>query len=186
MFKSPDETDTLAQCSAVTFGADSKGGEALVLVAQQIGFENVAEFRQMASQVSDALSFYLVDARIPDATKQRLLTSIRASTDLKRKFAPVVCILASGPRHQIIPLVEMGFDEVLFLTDPVQTMASKLREQLRRELVYVETGRYFGPDRRRMEVVKPNDPRRKHDSAGFRTMKVLRDPITGITVSPHR
>jgi hypothetical protein len=60
-------------------------------------------------------------------------------------------------------------------------MSHKLAEQLQHEMLYVQSEHYFGPDRRRIERVDPQDPRRKPGGASYRKIRVVRDPRLGIS-----
>lgn len=179
----PKEADALALCSVITLGINPERGEALVALAHRVGFVHAVEYHHPDGLPKDALSFYFIDGQTPNGVKARLLNSIRSSNNPRRRFAPIVCVVPSGPRHQFVPLIDMGFDEVLFVGDSSESMTHKLVGQLHHELLYVETGRYFGPDRRRIEVIDPADPRRKSSKGSFRKIKVVRDPATGIHAS---
>jgi hypothetical protein len=48
-------------------------------------------------------------------------------------------------------------------------------------MLYVQSEHYFGPDRRRIERVDPQDPRRKPGGASYRKIRVVRDPRLGIS-----
>ena len=165
--------------------SDRVDAMALVDLAARMGFGHAVEYREAATLPETMLTFFLIDGRVPDATKHQLLRSIRSSSAPLRKYAPIICVLANGPRHRAVPLVEMGFDDVLFLVDPVGAMSSQIAAQLHHELVYVQTAHYFGPDRRRIELIDRADPRRKPGAAsGIRKFKVVRDPARGVEVSP--
>lgn len=181
----PAGDDILNQCAAIVFAAGPHGSETLIETARQIGFGHVEDYTRLSRVPQDLLAFYFVHGALPDGAKLRLVRSIRSSTEDRRKYAPIVCVLTGGPRHLIVPHVEMGFDEVLFLTDPQASLVQKLRAQLQQDVLFVETHNYMGPDRRRIEVVDRGDPRRKVSGpAGiFRKIKVWREPASGVSAT---
>ena len=171
----------LADCSAVTFAPNDVTTTALGALASRLGFGSVTNCTQVADLPKDRLTYFLVHGQLPDGSKHRIVQALRGSEQIFRRFAPIVCFMTQGPRHQIVPLVQMGFDEVLFIADGFADMTHKLADQLQHELLYVESDHYFGPDRRRIERVDPHDPRRKLGGAAFRKIRVVRDPQAGIT-----
>lgn len=174
------QTITFSACAAIVFSAEAFERSMLIGFANRLGFAAAVDYTQTAKLDPHLLQFYFIHGAVPDKAKTMLLQSIRNSPLDQRKYAPVVCLLPGGPRHLLIHYVEMGFDEVLFLTDPDPSAIQKLEQQLYHEHIYVQTSNYLGPDRRRLERVKPDDPRRKNSTQGFRRISVHRDPRTGI------
>lgn len=173
----------LDHCAAIVFAPDAAGSAMLVALAARLGFGHAVDYSKLATIPENAMPFYIVHGALPEAARLRLIRSIRTSKQETRKYAPIICVQTGGPRHLIVRLVEIGFDEVLFLSDPVEALARKLGEQLRRDLLFVETEHYLGPDRRRLERVDRGDSRRKAKNSGaFRKLSVTRDPETGIHV----
>jgi len=175
--------DILQNCAAIIFAADAASSEALASTALRLGFGHAEDYTKLANVPPKIFHFYIVHGALPDAAKVRLVRSIRTSPEYTRKYAPIICALASGPRHLIVPLIDMGFDEVLFLNDPDTVLAQKLRGQLLADLLFIESPHYFGPDRRRIELVDRGDTRRKAgaNASGFRKINVKRDPVAGIS-----
>ena len=171
----------LADCGAVTFAPNDASADGLVALATKLGFGKVANYTQFAELPKDRLTYFLLHGQLPDSSKQRILQGLRSSDSIFRRFAPIVCFLTSGPRHQIVPLVQMGFDEVLFVSDSHEDMSHKLADQLKQDILYVQSDHYFGPDRRRIERIDPQDPRRKPGGSPFRKIRVVRDPRLGIS-----
>ncbi|NMA98172.1 MAG: hypothetical protein GX970_08690 [Phyllobacteriaceae bacterium] len=180
MTLSPDAT-ILQKCAAISIAATADDATLMLDLAQHIGFSPVVELGRVA-EVGDQLAFYMVHNGMADPAKLRLLKTMRAQSEPRRRYAPIICVVPRGPRHQVVPLVEMGFDEVLFFNDSLELMQSKLAAQLNRRLTYVQTQSYLGPDRRRIETVKRDDPRRKYGGSNFRRFHVLRSPEHGIAV----
>jgi hypothetical protein len=113
----------------------------------------------------------------------RLLRGLRSTDEPRRKYAPIICVIPQGPRHKMVPQVEMGFDDVVFLSDPIEQVSKTLTDQLGHEVLYIDSPQYFGPDRRRLERVSRGDPRRVPGGTEHRRIQVLRDPQHGIQVS---
>lgn len=174
-------TNLLADCAAITFAPNDISATALGTLATKLGFGTVTNYTQFVELPKSKLTYFFIHGQLPDSAKQRIIHGLRKSDIAVRRFAPIVCFVTSGPRHQIVPLVQMGFDEVLFMSDAFSDMSAKLTDQLQHELFYVESDHYFGPDRRRIERVDPNDPRRRPGGAPFRKIRVTRDPHMGIT-----
>lgn len=176
-----DTPNMLADCGAVTFAPNEVSASALGTLAAKLGFGSVANYTQFAELPKNRLTYFLVHGQLPDASKLRIIHGLRGSDHVFRRFAPIICFVINGPRHQIVPLVQMGFDEVIFIADPIAEMTDKLNDQLKHELIYVDADHYFGPDRHRIERIDPNDPRRKPGGSPHKQIRVVRDPRMGIS-----
>lgn len=179
MIAATDRT-ALGECSALVFSPSTANTDATLQLCLKLGFKTAVRDAEIGSIPADRIIFFMVHGAVPDAQKQHLVQAIRSTSNPLRRYAPVVCLVPSGPRHQLVQLTEMGFDEVLFLTDSSADMADKLSAQLNHPLIYVKTAKYFGPDRRRIELVDRADPRRKYGSGDCQKIKVMRDPRRGI------
>lgn len=165
----------LQECAAVTIASTPEDKLLMQDLGEHMGLSPVVDIARLP-EVGERLAFFLVHNDVPDQAKMRLIAGVRAQAEPRRRYAPVICLVPRGPRHLIVPLVEMGFDEVLFHGDTESQMLDKLSRQLNRQLMYVQTATYFGPDRRRIETVKRNDPRRKYGGSSFRRFLVRRSP----------
>ena len=177
------ETITLADCAALIFAPDGRSFDQMATLARNLGFGHVLEYTKLNAVPPKTLPFFLIHNGIAAHLKQRLLRGLRSTDELRRKYAPIICLIPQGPRHQMVPQVEMGFDEVLFLSDPVAEIGKALLAQLGREVLYIESPQYFGPDRRRLERVSRGDPRRVPGGTEHRRIQVVRDPHRGIRAS---
>jgi hypothetical protein len=155
---------------------------ALGALATKLGFGTVANYTQFAElpkKPADLFPRPRADARWGQAAHHQWTAQFRP------RF-PSLCadrlFVTGGPRHQTVPLVQMGFDEVLFITDPFSDMSHKLSDQLQHELVYVESDHYFGPDRRRIERGRSqrSAPQARRLTPISR-IRVVRDPRMGIS-----
>ncbi len=173
---------TLAACAAVLIAPNDSDTATLKLLAEAVGFGTALDFRAPGSASLTQLPYYLLHPAVPDLGKARFIKAIRSSEDPRKKFAPIILFLPRGPAHQALFYIEMGFDDVLFMSDPVGALQGKLLQQLGQEVMFVQTGNYLGPDRRRMERIRREDPRRKPGGSVHRRFAVIRDPQTGLRV----
>lgn len=169
----------LEKCSGLIICREAYKATQMLELADDLGFGACALHSDADQVINSFMPFYLVDDGIPDAIKLRIVQSLRASDEPRKKYAPVILLLPRGPAYKSIFYFEMGFDDVLFLTDGLASMRARLAEQLAREVVFIETKHYFGPDRRRVERVSRGDPRRRPGGSTHTKLVVFRDPLTG-------
>ncbi|MVT00200.1 hypothetical protein [Devosia marina] len=177
------DTITLADCAALIFAPDGRHYDHMAALAGTLGFGHVLEHTKLNALPEKALPFFLIHNGVIDHLKQRLLRGLRSTDEPRRKYAPIICVIPQGPRHKMVPQVEMGFDDVVFLSDPIEQVSKTLTDQLGHEVLYIDSPHYFGPDRRRLERVSRGDPRRVPGGTEHRRIQVLRDPQHGIQVS---
>jgi hypothetical protein len=176
----PVSTVSLSACAAVVIATDDGGTASLCALAKAVGFGAALDFRTPSAHTTDLMPFYFLHHTVTDAAKARFLKAIRATEDPRKKYAAVILFLPKGPAHQTVFYVEMGFDDVLFLSESNQTISDRLLQQVGQEVVFVQTGSYLGPDRRRMERIRKDDPRRRPGGSGqYSRLSVLRDPVHG-------
>ncbi len=171
---------TLTDCAALIFVPDGRSFDQMATLAGTLGFGHVLEHTKLNAVPEKALPFFLIHNGVAGHLKQRLLRGLRATDEPLRKYAPIICIIPQGPRHQMVPQVEMGFDDVVFLSDPIEQISKTFTDQLGHEVLYIDSPHYFGPDRRRLERVSRGDPRRVPGGTEHRRIQVLRDPQRGI------
>lgn len=178
----PTNLSALSACAAVLIAPNDDDMATLRPFADGAGFGAVYDFRAPGTYAAANMPYYILHPSIPDMGKARFIKVLRSSDDLKKKFAPIILYLPRGPAHQGLFYIEMGFDDVMFMTDDQATTRNKLLQQLGREVIFVQTGSYFGPDRRRMERIKRDDPRRKPGGSVHRRLSVVRDPVNGLKI----
>src|SRR6218665_1100318 len=105
-----ETVNMLTDCGAVTFAPNDVSAGALATLATKLGFGSVANYTQFAELPKNPLPLFPVHGLLPDASKQRIIHGLRGSDHVFRRFAPIVCFVTNGPRHQTVPLVQMGFD----------------------------------------------------------------------------
>ena len=87
-----------------------------------------------------------------------LLRWIRKSSESLNKFMPVIMVTAHSDAQRVCEARDAGVTE--FLTKPfsVHALASKIAHVVEHPRQFVQTGTYFGPDRRRQtrEIAFPD------------------------------
>lgn len=89
-----------------------------------------------------------------------LLRWVRRHKDSPNRFIPVIMVSAYSDTESVSLARDMGVTE--FMTKPfsIQTFASRLVQVIERPRQFLQTGDYFGPDRRRKSVPFGEDERR--------------------------
>lgn len=174
------------QCTALLHAPDEYRRLDMEALVRVMGFGHVLALAELNAVPAQTLSFYFLHGDLPGHAKTRLIKGLRSSEELRRRYAAIICVLPHGPRHQIIAQIEMGFDEAVFLNDPVSESARTLGSQINCELLYIEAPKYFGPDRRRLERISRDDSRRALGGTMHHRIQVVRDPVRGIRVTYER
>jgi len=174
------------KCSALLHAPDEHRRYDMDALVRSMGFGHVLALTELNAVPPRTLPFYFLHGGLPSHVKARLIKGLRSSEELRRRYAPIICVLPHGPRHQIIGQIEMGFDEVVFLNEPVTESARTLTSQLNREVLYIEAPNYFGPDRRRLERISRDDSRRVPGGTMHHRIQVVRDPDRGIRATYER
>lgn len=179
-----EEGGRLARCSAIALAPSEPDLEALMTLARRLGFGSVHGFTdpEEASAVpSYNLLFFLVHFALSTEGKKRFLKQLRRAATINVCFAPVVVFLPDGPGDQVIEHIGMGFDDVISLPENSRVLAARLAAQVGREQLYIETGSYLGPDRRRMERAEHSHPARTGETEHTR-LTIVRTPEQGVQV----
>src|SRR5690606_14535745 len=96
------------------------------------------------------------------------------------RYSPMVVLLPETSAESMRKFVLMGFDDVIHLPQSRDQLAVRLATQLDRDIVYIETGDYLGPDRRRLDADSAL-PRRTSVSSHTRLV-IRRDPDYGTRI----
>ncbi|ODT78414.1 MAG: hypothetical protein ABS76_23775 [Pelagibacterium sp. SCN 64-44] len=179
-----EEGGRLAKCSAIALARNEPDCEALMTLARKVGFGSVHGFtdpQQAGAVPSHNLLFFLVHFALPEDAKKRFLEQLRSAATINVCFAPVAVFLPDGPGDRVIEHIEMGFDDVICLPENSRVLAARLAAQVGRELLYIETHSYLGPDRRRMELPGQVHPARTGDTEHTR-LTILRTPEHGVQI----
>ena len=129
----------------------------------------------------DRVVLDLVHFAIGMEAKRQLLERVRHAGSVNICFAPVVLFLQDGPGDVMLEYIEMGFDDVICLPENSRIVGARLAAQIGQEHTYVETRRYLGPDRRRMELPSHSRPERTDDH-DYTNLTVLRTPEMGVQI----
>lgn len=156
-------------------------------IATDLAFSTVRPYMGLADaerrSKATPINFYLFDYS-PDFKKSvAQIAEIRASQQLRVRFAPLICFVETPSKEAIIECVNAGFDDVLTIPWIASAIKSRLAKQVNTKLVYFETDSYFGPDRRRFN----EDARKRGQTApaagfGFRRYEFMRNHFAGVQV----
>lgn len=143
----------LGHCTAIACCTAGAALRSIEHFAAATGLGRVAHYEELASLGAlPNILFFLIHFGISDQGKQALLHQIRAHPDLRIRFAPVILISRDLDTEKFLSYVEMGFDDILCLPDAAKLLSDRLLNQLNRDILYIETSKYLGPDRRRLDM----------------------------------
>lgn len=132
-------------------------------IAKRTGFGDIVTLGSrgdFSGALEGSITYFLVHRHLSDEVMSAVIRSIRSNADDQVRFAPVIVFADDGPVENYLRYIHLGFDDVIVLPERRTMLVQRLTGALRGEHVYVETDRYFGPDRRRMENPEQTDPRR--------------------------
>jgi DNA-binding response OmpR family regulator len=91
---------------------------------------------------------------------------IRNHTESPNTYLPIVMVTAYSERRRVIDAINAGVDE--FLVKPVRAVdvANRVNAIVERRRPFVQSGAYFGPDRRRRDDPRHTGPWRRADDPG--------------------
>jgi hypothetical protein len=169
------EPGPLGDCTAIIVAHDETTSITLLSLGQRVGFGQVTT----ASEPLYPLVFFLVHFGIGRVAKEKLIQQIRATASPLVQLAPIILFAPDGPYDRLLEYIEMGFDDVIFLPEKRHVLAARLAAQVDQEHIYIETGSYLGPDRRRMELPGHTHPNRGSGSFEHKRLTVLRKVDSG-------
>lgn len=154
--------NALAGCTAIACCPPGPPLRSLENLAAATGFGRLIHYGDMAAlrEQGAKVLFFLVHYGLGDEWKAQFLALLRTYPSPQIQLAPVILIAQDCSAEVFLGYVEMGFDDILCLPDSATLLVDRLMSQLNRDILYVETTGYFGPDRRRMELVDGDHPRR--------------------------
>lgn len=173
----------LAYCRAYVVSAGATQDRALTTLAQRVEFGDVRSvFRSEPLPADQRVTFFLVDYQLSEPSLRSIIASVRSNRHDVVRYAPIVLFLRDGPYQDMLRFIQLGFDDVIALPDKREVLSSRLRAQLRDDIVYFETDTYLGPDRRRMEL--PSDPIefRRTGTTPHTKLFIERDSRAGVKV----
>jgi two-component system, chemotaxis family, chemotaxis protein CheY len=91
---------------------------------------------------------------------------IRMHPESPNTYLPIVMVTAYSERRRVIDAINAGVDE--FLVKPVRAVdvANRVNAIIERRRPFVQSGTYFGPDRRRRDDPRHTGPWRRADDPG--------------------
>ena len=91
---------------------------------------------------------------------------IRTHPESPNTYLPIIMVTAYSERRRVIDAINAGVDE--FLVKPVRAVdvANRVNAIIERRRAFVQSGSYFGPDRRRRDDPRHTGPWRRADDPG--------------------
>lgn len=173
----------LAYCRAYVVSAGATQDRALTSLAQRVEFGDVRSvFRSEPLPADQRVTFFLVDYQLSEPSLRSIIASVRSNRQDVIRYAPIVLFLRDGPYQDMLRFIQLGFDDVIALPDKREELSSRLRAQLRDDIVYFETDTYLGPDRRRMEVPAEPVEYRRTGTTPHTKLFIERDSRAGVKV----
>ena len=103
------------------------------------------------------------DYMMEDMNGLELIQEIRAGNTPANRFVPIVVVSAYTEVREILAARDMGATEYLAKPISGKLVYYRLRSIVENPREFVETGEYFGPDRRRRELELAAENRRKEE-----------------------
>ena len=96
-----------------------------------------------------------------------MVKNIRQSNDDQLKYVPVIMLTAFSERERIMTARDCGINEYLLKPISAKMLYGRIRAVIEQPRRFVETSRYFGPDRRRGAQDFPGTDRRGGDGTAM-------------------
>jgi len=174
----------LPMCKAIAVGRTSAQTAFMQGVAHKCGFGLVEDTSHDIPSPDARIAFFLAHYQMGDDLLGKLVQQVRQAPGQTR-FSPVILFSDDCSFEQVIKYVHLGFDDVLSLPDKKEMLIQRLNNQLLRQIMYVETADYFGPDRRRLEVDGYSHQRRL-GLGGHARYYFRRLPDAGVQIEKHQ
>ena len=145
----------LELCRAIIVAPTHFDSRALAEVAMEVGFSDIASIfddTDPGNGLRYPVSFFLVHHHLSDTDCADVIDAVRNIDRLGMRFSPMVVMLPETSAESVRKFVGMGFDDVISLPQSQVQLTARLGMQLDRDIVYIETSDYLGPDRRRMDA----------------------------------
>ncbi len=173
----------LGLCRAIIVAPTPFDSRALAEIAAGAGFGDIASIfddAESGNGLSYPVSFFLVHHRLNDADCDDIIDAVRHIDRKGLRYSPMVVLLPETSAESMRKFVLMGFDDVIHLPQSRDQLAVRLATQLDRDIVYIETGDYLGPDRRRLDA---DSALQRRTSVSTHTRLVIRrDPDYGTRI----
>jgi hypothetical protein len=183
MHSHPADPAILAHCVAIVRASNEADGEALMRLAEKLRFGSIrAHSVRLAPHSFDhRLVFFLVHFDFDVAARLQVIKAARQSGSVSLSFAPVILFLREAKPDEVQANIELGFDDVINVPEDGRVMATRLASQIDREHLYIETRNYLGPDRHRLDHLRPVQPNRPAEEPHAR-LTILRTVEHGVQI----
>lgn len=156
----------LDHCVANLVARTDNQTKSLEDIARSAGFGDTKTVMSRRAFASDerkcVLNFFLIHYNLGDGLMNAVISSIRGSSDIEVKFAPIILFTTDLSFEDYLDYIRLGFDDVITLPEKREMIKARLANQVAHDIEYFETATYFGPDRRRMEIEPPNGVQRSN------------------------
>lgn len=145
----------LELCRAIIVAPTPFDSRALAEIATEVGFGDIASVfddTDSSNGLRYPISYFLVHHRLSDDDCADIIDAVRSIDRRGLRFSPMVVMMPETSGESVRKFVGMGFDDVISLPQSQVQLTARLGTQLDRDLVYLETDDYLGPDRRRMDA----------------------------------
>ena len=133
-------------------------------VLAQLGIDNVVKVAQISEGI-EAFSSIQFDLVLldwaPDMDAVEFLAEVRNPDVSRDPFAPVIVVTAYSEYKHVCQARDAGMTE--YLTKPISAkgLYGRIKSIIERHRYLVQTGDFFGPDRRRKRIPPTGGDRRK-------------------------
>ncbi|MCZ4272137.1 hypothetical protein [Maritalea porphyrae] len=156
-------------------------------IAADLEFATVRPYMGLADaerlSKTNPVNFFLFDYGSDFEKTVERISEIRASHQLRVRFAPLICFVETPSKESIIECVNAGFDDILTIPWVASSIKNRLAKQVNTKNVYFETDSYFGPDRRRYnDEAKKRGEKAPASGFGFRRYEFVRNNFAGVQI----
>ena len=138
-------------------------------VLATFGAEKIIETDSIKSLIGSAdlteADLIIAELFFSDGSLLEFMKETRASLG-KEKFIPVLLISAYTMRSWIFAARDAGIDEIIAKPLTVKSIISRIKEVVENRRAFIETAKYFGPDRRRRAGHPPTNKERRINPQG--------------------
>ena len=152
-------------------------------VLNTFGITHIAEAKDGSSAL-EALKVFKADIAICDWIMEpmdgvKFVRTVRTAPDSPNPFLPVIMLTAHSDAFRVIHARDSGIHE--YLTKPVSAKLLYLRitSIIEKQRMFVKTGKFFGPDRRRRKIDADGAERRTHANQSKVERRVQNLPFAG-------
>lgn len=144
----------LSGCLASLVAQTPSQLRALETLTLRTGFSDVCSEKDglaFPARGDPRLAYFLFHYEISPELLRHAIGAIRA--DGRFRFNPAVVVVGECSETEALRYINLGFDDILLLPQSARVIERRLSRQLGTPVSYFETDTYFGPDRRRANVL---------------------------------